>query len=332
MKDRVKRALILLAAGTAVNIALAIIKMYVGLSSNSLTIMLDSMNSFFDIITCAITILAFCLLLRKKNENFPHGYGRSEYLASFIVAVVSAVVGGLFFFRSLNRMAMPEPVWFGVQSCVLVGIGIPLKLAIGLGYHFANRKLRSKAIAAIELDSYLDVGITTTSLISYAVSGVVDYAVDAIFGIVLSVVIVIFAIKMIYSSVRSVVLGDVDLAAQEKIRAAALNQPCVKEVKEVSLHDYGYGEKVATIVAVMEEGATLTDVNEARERVSQIAAEAAGKDFPPRIDLVPVLDEKPDIQTSEGSNDSETATDNPDCSGTTSDDFDDAEDKGAKSE
>lgn len=322
MKDRVKKALILLAAGTAVNIALAIIKMYVGLSSNSLTIMLDSMNSFFDIITCVITILAFCLLLRAKNEKFPHGYGRSEYLASFIVAVVSAVVGGLFFFRSLNRMAMPEPVWFGVQSCVLVGIGIPLKLAIGLGYHFANKKLRSKAIAAIELDSYLDVGVTTTSLISYAVSGVVNYAVDAIFGIVLSVVIVIFAIRMIYSSVRSVVLGDFDFAAQEKIRAAALKQPCVKEVKEVSLHDYGYGEKIATIVAVMKEDATLADVDEARERVAQIAAEAAGKDFPPRIDLVPVLDEKPNIQTSDDSNDSVTTSNN----------SDNTVDKGAKSE
>ena len=110
MRERVKKALILLAVGVVVNITLAFVKLYVGLSSNSLTIMLDAINSFFDIITCAVTVVAFGILMRPRSEYVPHGYGRSEYLASFVVAAVSAVVGGLFFIRSLNRMAMPEPV------------------------------------------------------------------------------------------------------------------------------------------------------------------------------------------------------------------------------
>ena len=115
MKQRVKKSLIIVAIGVVVNVALALIKMYVGLSSNSLCIMLDAINNFFDILTAIVAGVAFCTLLIPRSEKAPYGYGRTEYLAGFIVAATSVVVGGLFLIRSLNRMAMPEPVWFGVK-------------------------------------------------------------------------------------------------------------------------------------------------------------------------------------------------------------------------
>ncbi len=247
MKDRVKKTVLILLLGVAVNIALAIIKMYVGYSSNSLTIMIDATNNSFDIATCIVTLLAFVMLLRPRNEKAPFGYGRVEYLAGFIVAVVSVVVGGLFFIRSLNRLAMPEPVWFGLQNCILIAVSIPIKFGLGLFYYFMNRKLRSKAVAAIMLDSFMDTAITATSLVSFAISSNVDYAVDAIFGIVMSILIVIFAIKLVVDNVKIIVLGDG--AADEK---AAIEKLCgrydeIIGVLKISLHDYGYASKAGTV-------------------------------------------------------------------------------------
>jgi len=242
MKDRIKKSIILISVAMVINIALATIKMYVGLSSNSLCIMLDGTNSFFDVITCLVTLVVFIFLLVPRNEKAPYGYGRGEYLAGFIVAVVSVVVGGLFLVRSLNRMAMPEPVWFGLQNCILISVAIPVKLAIGIAYYVANKKIKSAAIKAIMLDSFLDTGMTATSLISFAVSARVDYAVDAIFGIVMSIVIIIVAIKMVAENVRAIVLGDG--AKEEK---AAIEYACKRRgarLEKVVLHDYGYGMKV----------------------------------------------------------------------------------------
>lgn len=225
-----------------INIALAAIKTHVGLSSNSLCIMLDGTNSFFDVITCLVTLVVFIFLLVPRNEKAPYGYGRGEYLAGFIVAVVSVAVGGLFFIRSLNRMAMPEPVWFGLQNCILISVAIPIKLAVGIAYYVANKKIKSAAIKAIMLDSFLDTGMTATSLISFAVSARVDYAVDAIFGIVMSIVIIVVAIKMVVENVRAIVVGD---GAKEEKKAIeyACERRGVRLTKTV-LHDYGYGMKV----------------------------------------------------------------------------------------
>lgn len=245
MKERAKKSLILIAVCIVINIALASIKMYVGLSVNSLCIMLDATNSFLDIITGIVTLVVFIMLLVPKSESAPYGYGRGEYLAGFVVAITAVVVGGLFFIRSINRLAMPEPVYFGWQNCVLIAVCVPLKLAIGLVYYFANKKIKSKALKAIMLDSFLDTAITATSLVSFAVSANVDYAVDAIFGIVMSVVIILAAIKMVVDNVKAVVLGD-DATEEKKAIDDACKQRGV-EYYNLILHDYGYGSRVGSV-------------------------------------------------------------------------------------
>ena len=246
MKDRAKKSILLIAIGIFVNVALALTKMYVGLSSNSLCIMLDAVNSFFDVLTCVATLAFLVALLFPRSEKAPYGYGRGEYLAGFIVSVVSVVVGGLFFLRSINRLAMPEPVWFSVQNCALICATLPVKLAMGLTYYFCNKKLHSSAVKAIMLDSFLDIGVTATSIVSFAISSRVDYAVDAIFGIVISVIIVVFAVKMVVDNVRSIVVGDG--AKQER---EAVDEICrVHEVRleKLVLHDYGYSAKVGEAI------------------------------------------------------------------------------------
>lgn len=260
MKERIKQSIILLSIGVAVNVALAIAKMYVGISSNSLCIMLDGTNSLFDVLTGIVTVVAFAALLATRSKNAPFGYGRSEYLAGFIVAVVSVVMGVLFFIRSLNRLAMPEPVWFGWQSCVIIGVAVPAKLALGLFYYIRNKKLQSKAIAAIVVDSFLDVGITSASLISFAVSSKVDYAVDAIFGIVISIIVVIFAAIMVAQNLKCVIKGDDAEDEKEAIVAYCAKCGQIERVGDITLHDYGFGAKAGTVQVAFKDGVTLEEV------------------------------------------------------------------------
>lgn len=242
MKSRVKKSILVIAIGILINVALAAIKMYVGLSSNSLCIMLDSINSFLDVITCIVTLVVFFVLLAPKQESAPHGYGRGEYLAGFIVAVVSVAMGGLFLFRSINRLAMPEPVFYGWQNMVLISVCVPIKLGMGLMYYFSNKKFRSQALRAVMLDSFLDLGITATSVVAFSVTSRINYAADAIVGIVISVVVIVFGIKMVVENVRAIVVGD---GAKEEI--AAIETTCRNfgaTLEKTDIHDYGYGAKV----------------------------------------------------------------------------------------
>ena len=272
-KSRFKLAVTLILVGIAVNVGLAVVKLYVGLSSNSITIMLDATNSTLDIVTTAITLTAFLCLLAPRGKSAPFGYGRGEYLAGFIVAVVAAIVGVLFFVQSLNRMAMPEPIWFGWQNCVLICVTVPFKLGLGLLYGFANRKLKSKAIKAMTLDSFMDVGITSASIVAFAVSSQVDYAADAIFGMVISVVVVAFAIKLIAENVKNVVKGDG--AEDERIAVKKLLKADgkIKRVGNITLHDYGFRAKSGTAEVAFKDGVSIEEIKtaeaETREKIKR---------------------------------------------------------------
>lgn len=92
MRSRIVQSIILLAIGIAANIVLAAVKLYVGMSSNSLTIMLDATNSLFDVLTSIVTLLAFAVLFIPRSESAPFGYGRSEYLAGFVVAIALSLI------------------------------------------------------------------------------------------------------------------------------------------------------------------------------------------------------------------------------------------------
>lgn len=247
IKERTKKSLVILIVAIFANLALAFVKLYVGLSANSLMIMLDAVNSFFDILTAIATAVAFALLFAKLTDKAPFGYGRSEYVAGFVVATVSVVLGGVFLLRSLNRLAMPEPLYFGTLYCILIAVALAVKIGLAIVFTIANRKFHSKALAALMLDSYLDVGITATSLVSFAISSQVNYAVDAIFGIIVSIIIIIFGVLMIADNLKSVVVGDKCDEEKTRVEEKFLQVEGVKAVGKTILHDYGFSAKIGTV-------------------------------------------------------------------------------------
>lgn len=278
-KSHIKKSILLILAIVALNVGLAIAKLHVGLSTNSLCIMLDSINSFLDVITCIVSVVALAVVLRSREETL---YGRAEYLAGFVVSAVAVVLGGVFLLRSIDRLAMPEPVWFGVQSTVIISVAILVKVGIAVACHFLSKRFNSVILRAIMLDSILDAVVTATSLISFVVSGRVNYAVDAILGIVLSVLILIFAVRMVVSNVKTIVVGQPTEAISQRIHTVLSEQPCVASVGRIQLHDYGTHQQVGT-VEVSLHTQSLDEVLEQCASLEAVIHEKTGV----RVQLVP---------------------------------------------
>ena len=142
---------------------------------------------------------------------------------------------------------MPEPLYFGTLYCILIAVALAVKIGLAIVFTIANRKFHSKALAALMLDSYLDVGITATSLVAFAVASQVNYAVDAIVGIIVSIVIIIFGVLMIADNLKSVVLGDRCDEEKARIEERFEKVEGVKTLGKIILHDYGFSSKVGTV-------------------------------------------------------------------------------------
>jgi len=283
MSTRTKKALILVIIGIVMNLALALGKLFVGLSANSLCILLDSTNGFFDTLTGVVAAVAFGLVALAPTERFPYGFGRSEYLAGFVVAVAAAVMGVSFLMESLNRLAMPEPVWYGLQSTVLLSVSIVVKFDFSLAVALCNRKICSKALRAIALDGFLDVGITAATLTSFTLSARLSYAIDSFFGIAISIVVLVFSVKMIVDTVRTLIGTSETKEEKDALAALCKEEPVVEELKDVRLHDYGYRAKFGVAYVSFSPDSTEEERTDAVGRIIARLKEETGA----TVEIVP---------------------------------------------
>lgn len=279
MIKRTKKALVIVACGVLLNIALALTKLFVGLKTNSLCILLDATNGFIDTFTSVVAVIAFALSAKPRSERYPYGNGRAEYVAGFIVSAAATVMGGIFLLDSLKRISLPEPVWFGWESFVLVSVGIAVKLGMAIGYELFNKSIKSSTFRALAADSFLDIGITAATLISFTLSSRLNYAVDSIFGIVMSVIIIITSVKMIRDNL-GVLSGSKSCAAErETVINACKESVLIKEIVKIRLHDYGYRACYGTVFVAGEDGKSREELISECDRLRAFLKEETGAEI-----------------------------------------------------
>lgn len=275
-KRRIRTAVLLVACCIAISLGLAIAKMYVGLRSNSLVIMLDGVNSFFDVATGVVTLVAFCLLFHPRTDRHPYGFGRGEYLAGFVVSAVTVVMGVVFFLRSVNRLAMAEPVYYRLSSMIIISVALVVKIGMTLAYGLTNRRIHSHALRALLWDGVLDVGMTTVSVLSFTLSQSVSYAFDAWFGLAVSLGVVAVGIRLVVDNTRLLLGGDVRRETA-LVRDTLSSIEGVLKVGRVVLSDYGYHAKAGYAEVTFASGLSLEDVcaidRLARERLRSVGVD-----------------------------------------------------------
>lgn len=268
MSGRNKNAIAVTAGGAAINLALALTKLYVGLSTNSVSIMSDAVNNFTDIAACTVVILAFGLAFRGADKKHPYGYGRVEYIAGFVTSVIVTLVGVSFAYSALSRMAMPTPVWFKWTYFWIVAITIAVKLLMGLMYSRVNKKLNSPAIKALIIDSFLDTGVTSMALISFLLMQYSGARLDAIFGLIISIFIIAGGIKLIRSTGGELIGSGADDETERSIKDIAETHFGVKAGKLI-LHNYGFSGSLGTL-EIMHEDGIASAIKLSEEIISEI--------------------------------------------------------------
>jgi cation diffusion facilitator family transporter len=79
--------------GVVVNIVIAVAKIIAGLFASSVAIVSEGMNNAADALTSALTLIGMKLSEKHPDAKHPFGYGRLEYLAALIIAVIILVTG-----------------------------------------------------------------------------------------------------------------------------------------------------------------------------------------------------------------------------------------------
>lgn len=137
------------------------------------------------------------------------------------MSVCVAFTGFYFAYLALDRLLYPRPVNFLVRHAVLLAVTIAVKLVLGIIFRQLYKKRNSVVLKTVYADSFADCGVTAMTLLSFILSFYSGMRADAVFGLIVSTLIIINAVKLVISSTKTL-LGENDTALNGKIEQTAL--------------------------------------------------------------------------------------------------------------
>jgi len=110
--------------GMAMNIALSVIKIAIGLLAASLALVADGIHSLSDVATDVAVLLGLRIGSKEPDQSHPYGHGRAETFSAGLVAMILIVVGGAMIYYAtlaIGRDEMTAPR-LGVLVAAVISI------------------------------------------------------------------------------------------------------------------------------------------------------------------------------------------------------------------
>ncbi|MCM1363977.1 MAG: cation diffusion facilitator family transporter [Ruminococcus sp.] len=205
MMKREKGVINICCVAAVLNLLLFFVKLYVSLSANSISIFSDAINNLADSLSCVVSIGCMAISIKLMRKGTDYLCGKIEQLLSLGLSVIVAVVGISFAYSSLERFMYPTPIWFTTKYFAMITLTAMIKLLMFFVLRLKAKKNNSAVIRVMQADSLMDFFVTSVTLVSFVATQYTDFMIDAFAGLIISVIIIISAIKLIKSNLFGVI-------------------------------------------------------------------------------------------------------------------------------
>ena len=238
--------------GIFCNALLFAMKLAVGILSGSVSITADAMNNLSDAASSVVTFVGFRLAERPADEDHPYGHARYEYLSGLAVAGMILVIGFELAKTSLEKILNPEPVELSIMLGVVLAGSIAVKLWLSLFNGTLSKRIGSQALEATATDSRNDCIATGAVLLAAFIEGVTRYPVDGWMGMGVALFILYSGVNMARETISPLLGENADPELKDAITGTVLEHPLVLGYHDLMVHDYGPGQRFASVHVEMD--------------------------------------------------------------------------------
>ncbi len=221
------------------NLLLFTIKLAIGLSIKSVSLIADAIHSLADSGTSLVVILGFKIARKPSDREHPFGHGRMESIVALVIAVLLFVVSVELLEKSIYRIFHPSASRASLLIILIIGATALIKEFMSKFSNELGEMIDSKALKADALHHRSDVFATLVVVVALIGSYWGYTRLDGIMGIVVSFVIFFSAYSIAKEAVHPL-LGEAP--SSEKIREIedlAMQHSGVLGVHEIIIHTYG---------------------------------------------------------------------------------------------
>ena len=210
----------------------ALMELFGGLFSNSLSLVGDSFHMFSDVLALGASMVAIYFEAKKPTEKFTYGFLRLEVVVAFLNGIVLMLIAVGMIYESVIRFFNPREIDFGSMFFIAL-IGLIFNIVITWILFSSTKKENNINIKSAMLhflgDLLNSVGVIISSIIIYFTNFVY---IDIIMSVVISVIIFTGGYKIskeAFFILMEAVPSEVDL---NMLRNELLNIDGIKNIHE----------------------------------------------------------------------------------------------------
>ncbi len=262
--DKMKYAKIVTIIGLALNLILASLKITVSITSNNLSLLADGLDSGLDLATTMLGFFAIRIADRPADKDHHFGHGKIENLFSMGIAFLLVASSGIIGYQAVTKLISKTPPEFSYYNIIVSSASIVLKAVLVFINIRIGKKINSPTLVANGLNFRTDIltsGVVLVSVIiaPLSVSGFSLYWIDPTIALMISIVIIITAIK-ITKEASSVLLDE--SPKQEMVNdivKLAKEQDGVKDIANIRVRSIGAESLFVDIDVLLNPKITIED-------------------------------------------------------------------------
>ena len=229
------------------NLILVVFKLVISFITNSLSIRADGLNNLSDTGSNLASLCGFKLASKHPDNEHPYGHGRVEYISGLIIGFLIIAIGFSSLIDSLKSIFVKSDISFNYAAVIVVIASIIVKLVMGFTNKKAGNLIESETLLAASSDSFNDVLLTFSTLVSLLVYKLFNVNIDPYVGSVVNIVVIISGVK-ITMEVISVLIGkSPDKELIKEIEEDVLKNKEALGIHDMIFHDYGPGSRFLTL-------------------------------------------------------------------------------------
>jgi cation diffusion facilitator family transporter len=226
-------------AALVLTIVLATAKVAVWVTTGSLAVLSQALDSVLDIVALALVAVAVSVSAKPADTEHQYGHAKAENLAAFTQTLILGAVVVAVIVESVGRLAGDDRAvgtpWYAFALLALSAIVDVYRVRLLIG---AARAARSDSLRVGALNFITDIGTAVVAFVSLALSRAGVEGADAFGGLVVAAAVLVAAVRVGKRSV-DVLMDRAPQSPRDEIVAAAARAPGVAEARRVRLRTSG---------------------------------------------------------------------------------------------
>lgn len=217
-----------------------VVELIVGIYSNSLALITDSIHAVLDSFVTAILLFAARWAVKPPDPEHTYGHGKIETMGGFIGGVVILFIASFFIYESVERFQNPPQVlpgifaiWAAVYTLGTDGVRITI-----LGS--ALKKVEGSTTLRADLyHAFMDMGSTFVAIIGILLVAIGFNQGDIIAALVLGTLLVILSLKLIHKTALELT-DAIPQSMVKKVEGIVSNTAGVMNTESVQMRRSGH--------------------------------------------------------------------------------------------